>query len=108
MEIRGEVVSISDTKVVVKSNLYGKTKDFDIFLTPKKKQLLTEHIVIVRSIVAFAVAPEFIELRGEKLCKLWLYYIIFPTRIVQGKRKKDDFREGPTIGELRLGKDKKA
>ena len=108
MEISGEVLSISDTKVVVKSNLYGKIKEFDIFLTPKKRQLLTEHIVIVRSIVIFAVVPEFIEVEGEKLCKLWLYYVVFPTRIVEGKRKKDDFRDGPTIGELRIGKDKKA
>lgn len=108
MEISGEVLSISDTKVVVRSKLYGKIKDFDICLTPKKRQLLTDHIVIVRSIIKFAVVPEFIELEGEKLCKFWLYYVVFPTRIIKEKRKKDDLRDGPTIGELRLGKDKKA
>ena len=95
MEIEGQVINILPNKVIVRTNIRGKKTDLDIFLTPKRSHKLKEHVVVERSLVIFSIAIEVIPIKDENLCKLWLDYIIFPTKIItREKRKKDDERPG--------------
>lgn len=92
MEISGDVESILDDRVIVR--LSGRKQRIDVFLTPNRKELLKEHIVIVRSLVTFNIEMQTVEVEGDKLGKLWLNYIVFPTSTVRKpmKRSKNDDR----------------